>query len=113
MKMKCDKCGKECTLLMNTSFGDLCGDCVNELYNSISEAKEKLDKENSKKRGYAKLAIEIKEESSPCFPDSFEEGFYDLVEDTIKDIKEYTGYTAHIELMWVDNIDNIDEEETK
>ena len=49
--------------------------------------------------------IEIKEDSSPCYPDSFEEGFYDLVEDTIKEIKDYTGYTANIELMYVDNVD--------
>ncbi len=106
MNMKCDRCGKECTLLMNTSLGDLCGSCVNELYNNISEVKEKLDKENSNKKGYAKLTIEIKEDSqSLCHPDSFEEGFYDLVDDTIKEIKAYTGYTANIELMWVDNVD--------
>ena len=103
--MKCDRCGKGTTLLMNTSFGDFCGDCVNEFYKTISEVKEKLDKKISKKKGYAKLVIEIKEDSSPCFPDSFEEGFYDLVEDTIKEIKEHTGYTANIELMWVDNVD--------
>ena len=106
MNMKCDKCGKECTLLMNTSLGDLCGDCVNELYNNISKAKEKLDKENpKKKRGYASLIIEIREVSSPCLPDSFEEGFYDLVNDTVKEIKEYTGYTANIDLMYVEDVD--------
>ena len=104
MNMKCDRCGKECTLLMNTSIGDLCGSCVNELYNNISEVKEKLDKENSKKKGYAKLIVEIKENSSPCLPDSFEEGFYDLVEDTIKDIKKCTGYPAYIELMYVEDV---------
>ena len=104
MNMKCDRCGKECTLLMKTSLGDLCGSCVNELYNNISEAKEKLEKEKSKKKGYAKLIVEIREVSSPCLPDSFEEGFYDLVEDTIKDIKKCTGYTANIEFMYVEDV---------
>jgi hypothetical protein len=103
--MKCDRCGKGSTLLMKTSLGDLCGSCVNELYNNISEVKEKFDRENSNKKGYAKLIVEIKEDShSLCHPDSFDEGFYDLVDDTIKEIKQYTGYTAQIELMYVEDV---------